>query len=108
MTLGTIKIDDVAGKLAEACHESGQCETNDIEMDGQIISTDTVNNIKLTLGPDGAYPTWIRNGLLDALFAAVKEIAKCEDTTHKPTCPNPMVFCPCEFHLIVMSFLATC
>lgn len=99
VTLGTIKIDDIASKLYEVCHESGQCETNDIKMDGQLLSTDSAENIELTLGPDGSYPTWIRNGLVDALIAAVHAIAKCEDTTHKPTCPNPMVYCPGKLSL---------
>jgi hypothetical protein len=66
--------DNIAG----ACHESGQCETNDIEMDGQLIEPGRggeVKDIKVILEPDGEYPTWIRNGLVDTLRAAVKAIA---------------------------------
>ncbi|KAF2711938.1 hypothetical protein K504DRAFT_428853 [Pleomassaria siparia CBS 279.74] len=94
VTLGTITIDDVASQLGQACHESGQCETSEISIKGQLLSSSTVNNIVLTLGPSGAYPTWIRNGLLDSMYAAVKAIAKCEETTHTSTCANPMVYCP--------------
>lgn len=96
VTIGTIELDEIGAKLGEVCRESGQCQTNDITMEGQVLTKETAENIELTLGPAGAYPTWIRNGLLDGLMAAVKEIAKCEEITHDAPCPNPMVFCPNE------------
>jgi hypothetical protein len=86
-------------RLVEICHESGQCETNDIELEGQLIAPGrggSVDNIKVILGPDGEYPTWIRNGLVDALRAAVKSISKCEDITHTNDCAGTtaMAYCP--------------
>ncbi|KAF9731758.1 hypothetical protein PMIN01_10775 [Paraphaeosphaeria minitans] len=98
VALGDIKINDTKQKPNKACHDSGQCETNDIKMKGQLLSTDQANNIELTLGPDGSYPSDMRRKLLDALFAAVNGMAKCEKTKHKgsSSCPNPMVFCPAK------------
>ena len=82
--------------MAPICHESGQCETNDIELTSQLFSSETVKAIKVTLGPNGNYPTWIRNGLLDALGAAARVVAKCEDGTYTNTCPGTtaMAYCP--------------
>lgn len=97
VNLGTIAIDKVFDALADACHpgvNNGVCETSDVKLEGQIVSKDSAVNIELTLGPEGDYPTWVRNGLLDALRAGVGEVAKCEDTISDPPCPNPMVFCP--------------
>jgi hypothetical protein len=56
----------------------------------------SVDDITVHVDPSGAYPTWIHNGLIDGLSAAVKAIAKCEDVTNTPTCPNPAVYCPAE------------
>lgn len=56
--VGTIKIDEMFDNIAGACHESGQCETNDIEMGGQLIAPGRgceVRNIKVKLGPNGEY-----------------------------------------------------
>lgn len=54
----------------------------------------SVKDETLTIEPSGSYPIWIHNGLIDALSAAVKVIAKCEDVTNTPTCPNTIAFCP--------------
>lgn len=83
-------------KLDKACHDSGQCETNDIKIKGQILATDQVDDIELTLAPSGSYPSSMHKKLLDALFAAVNKMAKCDKTSHKgsASCANPMVFCP--------------
>lgn len=75
-------------------------------MDGQRYTETSQRDIKLTLRPDGEYQTWIHNGLLDSLAAAVKKIAKCEDTTWYPpnVCnPNnvgPVGFCNSRSSLI--------
>lgn len=97
--IGTVKIDEIFEKLGEVCHESGQCETNDITIDGQLIQAGRggdVSDITVTLGPDGEYPTWIRNGLLDSLKAAVLSMAKCEDVTNIDDCSyaSAMAYCP--------------
>ncbi|KAF2646751.1 hypothetical protein P280DRAFT_18239 [Massarina eburnea CBS 473.64] len=92
--LGTESIDDIFAKLDDACHTTGQCETNDISVKSQFLTKDSVSDISITLGPAGAYPTWIRNGLIDALKAAVKEIAKCSDVTHTDNCGFSATFCP--------------
>ncbi|KAF2245815.1 hypothetical protein BU26DRAFT_488467 [Trematosphaeria pertusa] len=94
--LGDVTIDDIFAKLGEVCHESGQCETNDIELDGIIWSSNDQTEIKVTLGPDGEYPTWIRNGLLDGLKAAVQTVAKCEETTYHNSCGFSPYYCPAK------------
>jgi hypothetical protein len=78
------------------CHTSGQCETNDIELTGQLFKSESVDDIKVTLGPSGEYPTWIHNGLLDALAAAAKTVAKCESGTYTNRCfgSTAMAYCP--------------
>ncbi|KNG48169.1 hypothetical protein TW65_05077 [Stemphylium lycopersici] len=83
-------------KRIPICHESGQCETNPIELKGQLFKSESVDDIKVTLGPDGSYPTWIRNGLIDTLAAAAKEVAKCEDGTYTNRCfgTTAMAYCP--------------
>jgi len=82
--------------LAPICHESGQCETNTIDLKALLYSPSRVDAIKVSLGPDGAYPTWIRNGLLDALGAAVRTLAKCSTGTYVDRChgTTAMGWCP--------------
>ena len=82
--------------IGPICHESGQCETNEIELEGRLTTPDSINEIKVTLGPDGSYPTWIRNGLVDILALAVKEVAQCETGTYTNKCfgTTAMAYCP--------------
>ncbi|PSN75516.1 hypothetical protein BS50DRAFT_628687 [Corynespora cassiicola Philippines] len=93
--IGAISIDDIFDKLGEACQEN-LCETNDITIKGQIHDSESTDNIELTLGPHGSYNSDLRDDLFDAWKALIKEIAKCEEITNDPPCPNPMVFCPNE------------
>ncbi|RAR03920.1 hypothetical protein DDE82_004798 [Stemphylium lycopersici] len=83
---------DKNGNIKLTC----QCETNPIELKGQLFKSESVDDIKVTLGPDGSYPTWIRNGLIDTLAAAAKEVAKCEDGTYTNRCfgTTAMAYCP--------------
>jgi hypothetical protein len=63
--LGDVKIEDMFDKLIGACHESGQCETNDITFDGwwqESGLNGDMGPIVVTMDPSGTYPTWIRNG----------------------------------------------
>lgn len=94
--IGTVTTDEIIGTVAPICHESGQCETNPLEMKSQLFTSESVTNLIITISPDGEYPTWIRNGLLDALGAAAKTVAKCEDGTYTNTCPGvtAMAYCP--------------
>jgi hypothetical protein len=55
--IGDLKIDDIIGTLAGVCHESGQCETNDVELKSTLWSATSRPELKVTLGPDGTYPT---------------------------------------------------
>jgi hypothetical protein len=82
--------------MGKVCHEAGLCETPPIVEKTQLIEGSTVSDIKVTLDPNGAYPTWIRNGLLDALNAAVRQIAVCTPGSHTDTCPgvSAMSYCP--------------
>ncbi|PGH16235.1 hypothetical protein AJ80_05258 [Polytolypa hystricis UAMH7299] len=97
VNIGDIKIDDVMKKLDAACYTEGVCNTRPFELKGQIHSKglgSTSNNIKLIVNPDGAYPTWIHNGLLQALHAAVKKVAKCKNITSRPKCSFTQGYCP--------------
>lgn len=97
--LGTVKIDDIIGGLAKACSTQGQCDTSTIDFKGQLVAAglgSEVDDITVSVEPSGAYPTWIHNGLIDGLAAAVKAVAECEDITNTPTCPNPAVYCPAK------------
>jgi hypothetical protein len=76
-------------KLYDACHETGQCETNEITLDGWWQASGLngeMGPITVTMGPSGAYPTWIRNGLVDTLKAAVVAGAKCGDSHNTQGC----------------------
>lgn len=83
------------------CHESGQCETNPIELKAMITHSESADAIKVTLGPDGEYPTWIRNGLVDVLALAAKQVAKCTDVTYTNRCfgGSAMAYCPPNKHV---------
>ncbi|KAI1378717.1 hypothetical protein F4677DRAFT_465844 [Hypoxylon crocopeplum] len=94
--LGTVGIDEIIQNISEKCSTVGTCDTGDISLDGQLIAAGNgaVDDITVTIHPSGSYPTWIHNGLIDALHAAVKAVADCQDVTHKSDCPNPAVYCP--------------
>ncbi|KAF1943690.1 hypothetical protein EJ02DRAFT_421116 [Clathrospora elynae] len=94
--IGGLSSDEIIGAVAPICHESGQCETNDVKLNTFIYSANTANTLEVTIGPDGSYPTWIRNGLLDTLAAAVRTMAKCENGTYTDRCrgTNAMAYCP--------------
>lgn len=97
--LGTISIDEIIKNLAVACSTQGQCDTNSIEIRGDIINPGLsfTTGETLTINPSGSYPTWIHNGLIDTLSAAVKAIAECKDVKTTPACyGNAMAYCPCK------------
>ncbi|KAI3324079.1 hypothetical protein HD806DRAFT_543494 [Xylariaceae sp. AK1471] len=97
--LGTVGIDDIINNLYTTCSTAGTCDTGDVALNGQLISSGLggeIQDITITIHPDGAYPTWIHNALLDALSAAVKAVAQCADVTNSPTCPTTMAYCPSE------------
>ncbi|CAI6339862.1 unnamed protein product [Periconia digitata] len=99
MTIADIELDDIFQSLRDACHPTGNCETNDIELKGQLIgkgTTTNVKNVELTLSPHGLYRESHREDLLDLLEYAVRQVAECEEYTHKSPCPNPAVFCPSD------------
>lgn len=76
-------------KLYDVCHESGQCETEEQTFDGWWQASGPngdMGPITVTMNPSGAYPTWIRNGLVDALRAAVLAGARCGDSTNTQLC----------------------
>ncbi|KAF2111832.1 hypothetical protein BDV96DRAFT_634595 [Lophiotrema nucula] len=78
VNLGDRIIDDIHNQLASVCHEHGSCDTNDVIFTTAAWAQRDYEPGTITIQPDGEYPTWIRNGLLDTLMAAVKAIAKCE------------------------------
>lgn len=101
MTIGDIELDDIFESLKNACHISGVCETNEIVLKGQLIgkgTTTNVKNIELSLWPNGDYRERHHAKLLRVLKSAVRQVAKCEDYTHKSPCSNPMGYCPCKLH----------
>jgi hypothetical protein len=91
-----LSIDDIMSEMGHACQSEGQCDTTDIEKEAQLMSASNVLDIKVTIGPHGAYPTWIRNGLLDTMGAAIRSVAQCTPGTYTNTCPGvtAMAYCP--------------
>ncbi|PVI04690.1 hypothetical protein DM02DRAFT_518341, partial [Periconia macrospinosa] len=97
ITLANIEVDKIFEKLKDACHKTGNCETNDIVIKGQLIGRgrgSSVDNVELTLEPHGSYRESHRDNLLSLMEKAVREVMKCEEYTHTTTCANPMGFCP--------------
>lgn len=85
--LGTAPVDVVFQKFASACATSGLCDTTPVQVTGYSLwsqgrnpSSDT--GITITIVPGGVYPTWIHNGLLEALQAAVDKAAVCSSVTY--------------------------
>ena len=98
--LGTITMDEIVDEIAKACHTEGQCDTSPIDIKGYEIRQDLRGDAFpeiLTVNPSGSYPTWIHNGLIDALRVAVKAMAECHDVTIQPMCLVPLSFCPCMY-----------
>ncbi|MCJ1347368.1 hypothetical protein MMC31_005592 [Peltigera leucophlebia] len=97
--LGTITIDEIIKNLAVACSTQGQCDTSPFEITGDTINPGLAftTGETLTVNPSGSYPTWIHNGLIDALSAAVKAIAECKPINTTPACyGNAMAYCPSQ------------
>ncbi|CAI6332665.1 unnamed protein product [Periconia digitata] len=97
MSIANIELDEIFKRLREACHTTGQCETNDIVIKGQDIGKgrgSDVKNVELTLEPQGSYRESHRDNLLTLLEAAVREVAVCEEYTHTSTCSFTMGYCP--------------
>ena len=96
--LGTIATSQIIDSLYAACSDNGPCDTSAIEIKGQLIDAGRDGNVDdetLTINPSGDYPTWIHNGLLETLKAAIQVVAVCEDVTHESGCPySPMAYCP--------------
>lgn len=95
--LGTIKISEIIDSLYRACKDEGQCDTSAIDIKGQLIEAGAegrVDDETLTINPSGSYPTWIHNGLLETLNAAVQAVATCEDVTQWSGCASVMAYCP--------------
>jgi hypothetical protein len=84
--VGDLTLDMIMGDMGAACHGEGNCETTDIEKKSILWGKDSQKEWKVTLSPTGTYVSWIRNGLLDALGAAVKEVVKCESGTYTNKC----------------------
>jgi len=70
ITITETTTDEIIEKIAEACFIEGQCKPPTIAF----------HNIEIR--PSGNYPTWIRNGLIDALRAGVKTVATCTEETN--------------------------
>ena len=92
--LGAIPISVVMSNVDKACGDNGLCQTNPIDITGELVDSNDVYDEILTIMPNGDYPTWIHNGLWDALNAAIKAVANCSTVTHDPVCPDPEAYCP--------------
>ena len=96
--LGTIPISVIMSSMGSACSTQGLCDTTPIDITGyQLIDGGlggSVYDETLTITPSGDYPTWIHNGLLEALQAAIGAAKKCSQVTNTPTCPDPESYCP--------------
>jgi hypothetical protein len=97
--VGSLTTDEIMAAVIPICHESGQCETNSIELTSYLTRNRGVDEIKVTLGPDGEYPTWIRNGLVDLLALAVKQVAKCEQVSYMPICHGAPGKVDCDYDM---------
>lgn len=87
--MGDLEIDEMFDKFLDVCHDSSMCETTDIEFDSWWMEPGMDANfgpIKVIMGPHGLYPTWIRNGLVYTLKAALKAGARCGEVTNWQTC----------------------
>lgn len=86
------------GQLGNACHTTGLCDTSPLTISGTIEdegysgSSDEV----LTLTPSGDYPSWIHNGLMDSLSAAINAAQNCSSYTHQDNCGYSAYYCPCK------------
>ncbi|KAI2474691.1 hypothetical protein Ptr902_13890 [Pyrenophora tritici-repentis] len=49
--IGSLTTEAIISAIYPICHESGQCETNDIDLKGMLITPSRVDAIKVTLGP---------------------------------------------------------
>ncbi|KAI1359127.1 hypothetical protein F5Y08DRAFT_344973 [Xylaria arbuscula] len=96
--MGTVSVQDIMDILNGACSETGNCDTNEGDVDGQIIDGGRggeVLDITVTVTPGGAFPTWIHNGLLETLHAALDAAAECEEVTHTDDCVGTgLAYCP--------------
>ncbi|KAF2498238.1 hypothetical protein BU16DRAFT_570799 [Lophium mytilinum] len=87
--LGDVDINAMFDALTGACHESGQCDTSPLTFDGWWQASGLngeMGPIVVTMDPSGAYPTWIRNGLVDTLRAAVLAAANCGNSVNTQGC----------------------
>ncbi|KAI0379048.1 hypothetical protein F5Y04DRAFT_283135 [Hypomontagnella monticulosa] len=94
INLGSIQIDQVLDSLYDKCSEGGMCDTGDITLPGELLSGGDVESVTATIRPSGNYHTWIRNGLLEAVRAAVTRAADCSNVTHEDRCPDARSYCP--------------
>jgi hypothetical protein len=95
--LGTIKISDIMSKMADACGDEGQCVTNPVSIDGELVWPGLggeVDGETLTITPSGDYPSGMQGNLLAALNAAIGAAVNCTQVVNTPTCPNPESYCP--------------
>ena len=99
VSIGTLSVSDVLGTLSAACGSSGLCELTPSAVQSKYLTSETtyqVDDIQLT--PGGDYQVWIRDGLLEALTAAIEAVAVCTKHTFYPNCSGSKGLgnCPCE------------
>ncbi|KAI0150516.1 hypothetical protein GGR57DRAFT_471780 [Xylariaceae sp. FL1272] len=111
VNMGTVEVQDIMDILNSACAESGNCDTNEQGADGQIIGSGRggeVVDITVNVTPGGSYgmyrfissyvgkESWIHNGLLDTLHAALDAAVECEEVTHSDDCVGSGLgsYCP--------------
>ncbi|CAG8961308.1 hypothetical protein HYFRA_00013769 [Hymenoscyphus fraxineus] len=85
--LGTAPVNTVFDAFAKTCATSGLCNTSPVDITGYSLWSQGRNpssntGITITIVPGGVYPTWVHNGLLDGLKAAVQKAAVCKDVTY--------------------------
>ncbi|MCJ1311382.1 hypothetical protein MMC25_005053 [Agyrium rufum] len=95
INLGSITIDDIMGSMYTACGSYGTCDTNPTTMTGEIItSKGNLDGETITLNPSGDYPTWLNNGILQALQAGITAAATSANMSYEVPCASYESYCP--------------
>jgi len=100
LQIGTTPLQKIIDTLTTSCSTTGLCDTDPVDITGyQLVDAglgSSVYDITVTVNPSGDYPTWIHEGLGEALGAAIAAAAQCADVTNTPTCPSAESYCPAQ------------
>jgi hypothetical protein len=81
--IGSVQIREIIHELPIACSTSGMCNTSPLTFKGRYVTGKVGTGLEVKVKPSRAYKTWIHNGLIDMLEAAVKKISQCKESYEK-------------------------